>query len=328
MNRILLSILKVLNKYEDTIIGSREIAKELKGHGVNLSERTVRYYLKMLDERGFTKPFGKEGRQITEKGMEELTKALVSSKVGFVITRIDTLSYLTDFDPATLKGRVIVNVSYIPERHLRDALMKMAPVFSSPYVMSDRIAIARGGETLGDVHVPEGKVAIGTICSVTINGVLLKAGIPVASRFGGLLEVEGKEPSRFVSLISYEGSSLDPLEIFIRSRMTDVYGAVQHGEGKVLASFREIPTVCIENALRVSEELKRKGISGIIRIGDPNNSLFEVPVGVDRAGMVIIGGLNPVAILEESDIPTQSKAMSTLIEYSLLMPFKELAETC
>ncbi|MDA8169428.1 MAG: NrpR regulatory domain-containing protein [Nitrospiraceae bacterium] len=324
MNRILISILKVLGRHEDTIIGSREIAKELKQLGVNLSERTVRYHLKLLDERGFTRVFGKEGRQITEKGKQELSKALVSDKIGFVISRIDTLSYLTGLDLDSMSGRIILNVSYIPERHFQEALKKMKPVFSSPYIMSGKVAIARGGQMIGDVYVPEGNVAFGSVCSVTINGIFLKAGIPVTSRFGGVLEIEGKQPRRFVSLISYEGSSLDPLEVFIRGRMTDVNGAVRLGEGKVLASFREIPTVCIDKARKVADELKKKGIGGVMRIGEPNNALFEVPVGLDRAGMAIIGGLNPLAALEELDIPAKSKAMSTLYEYSALVPFKSL----
>ncbi len=46
-------------------------------------------------------------------------------------------------------------------------LQCMKPVFKSQYVMSDRIIIANEGEAIGDVIVPEGKVGIGTVCSVT-----------------------------------------------------------------------------------------------------------------------------------------------------------------
>jgi repressor of nif and glnA expression len=38
---------------------------------------------------------------------------------------------------------------------------------------------------------------------------------------------------------------------------------------------------------------------------------------------VIVGGLNPIAVLEEHGIATESKAMSTLFDYSRLKPFKE-----
>jgi repressor of nif and glnA expression len=48
-----------------------------------------------------------------------------------------------------------------------------------------------------------------------------------------------------------------------------------------------------------------------------------MPVGIDKSGMVIVGGLNPVSALEESGIPTESAAMSTLYEYSKLNSFNE-----
>jgi repressor of nif and glnA expression len=172
--------------------------------------------------------------------------------------------------------------------------------------------------------VPDGQIGFGTVCSVTINGIFLKAGIPVTSRFGGVLQIENSELSRFTALISYEGSSLDPLEIFIKSRMTDVLGAVKNRYGKILASFREIPVVSLDKARQLSNDLKKKGIGGILIIGNPNQPLLEMPVAVDKAGMVIVGGLNPIAALEEKGISTVSKAMSTLYRFSDLIKFKEL----
>jgi repressor of nif and glnA expression len=38
---------------------------------------------------------------------------------------------------------------------------------------------------------------------------------------------------------------------------------------------------------------------------------------------VIVGGLNPVAVLEEHGIATESKAMSTLFDYTQLVPFQD-----
>jgi repressor of nif and glnA expression len=177
---------------------------------------------------------------------------------------------------------------------------------------------------IGDIPVPKGQIGFGTVCSVTINGIFLKAGIPVASKFGGVLQVENSEPSRFTALISYEGSSLDPLEIFIKSRMTDVIGATKDHNGKILASFREIPVVSIERAKELSGVMTEKGIRGILLIGNPNQPLLEMPVAMDKAGMIIVGGLNPIAALEETGIPTVSKAMSTLYKFSDLVKFKEL----
>ncbi len=324
MTKTMLAILKVLDKHADTILGSREISRQLKVHGVELTERTVRYHLRILDERGYTKVFGKEGRQITQKGKEELAQALVSDKIGFIISKIETLSYLTDLDLEKNEGNIILNVSYFPGDKLKEALKIMKHIFSSPYVMCDKVVMQKAGEKIGDVIVPEKQIGFGTVCSVTINGIFLKAGIPVTSKFGGVLQIENDEPSRFTSLISYEGSSLDPLEIFIKSHMTDVLGAVKNHSGKILASFREIPVVSLERARQLSEDLRQKGIGGVLIIGNPNQPLLEMPVAVDKAGVVIVGGLNPLAALEEAGIPTVSKAMSTLYRFSDLVKFKEI----
>ena len=323
MTKTMMSILRVLDKQPERIVGAREISRQLKMHGVELMERTVRYHLKILDERGLTKVFGKEGRMITQKGKEELSQSLVSEKVGFIISKIETLSYLTDLDLDTQEGNIILNISYFPEEKLKEAVKIMKPVFLSSYVMSNKVVLKRGGEKIGDVTVPEGQVGFGTVCSVTINGIFLKNGIPVASKFGGVLQINS-EPVRFTALIGYEGSSLDPLEIFIKSRMTDVTGAVKKHSGKILASFREIPIVSIEKAAQVRENLKEKGIGGILLMGNPNQPLLEMPVSMDKAGMIIVGGLNPIAALEEAGIPSISKAMSTLYKFSDLIGFKEL----
>jgi HTH-type transcriptional regulator, global nitrogen regulator NrpRI len=324
MNKTMLAILKILGQQQDTILGSRELSRQLKLHGIELTERTVRYHLRILDGRGFTRVFGKEGRMITPKGKEELSQASVSEKVGFIISKIESLSYLTNLDLEKNEGDIILNVSYFPEEKLKEALRIMKPVFLSPYVMSERVAFKKAGEKIGDVPVPRGQVGFGTVCSVTINGIFLKAGIPVTSKFGGVLQIEEAELSRFTALISYEGSSLDPLEIFIKSRMTDILGAVKNHSGKILASFREIPVVSISKAEELSRVMKEKGIRGILLIGNPNQPLIEMPVGLDRAGMIIVGGLNPIAALEETGIHTVTKAMSTLYPFSDLVRFKEL----
>lgn len=323
MNRTLLSILKILSK-ENKIIGSKEIAKKLKMYGVNLSERTVRYHLKILDERGLTKVYGKEGRRITDKGRKELETASTVEKVGFIINKIETLSYQSDFDIHSMKGRLILNVTYIPKNKIRKSLKAMESVFTSPYVMSERILILE--EDSENILVPKDHVCIGTVCSVTLNAILLKHGIPVISRFGGVLEIRDREPYRFGALISYDGTSLDPLEIFIRGKMTDVLGAISSGSGRVLASFREIPIVCLEKVKEIYSIMQKRGFQGIMIFGEPNQPLLDIPVGMDRVGMIVVGGLNPIAAIEESNIHTYTSAISTLYDCRELIAFEEVFE--
>jgi hypothetical protein len=106
--------------------------------------------------------------------------------------------------------------------------------------------------------------------------------------------------------------------------MTDVNGAVKKRSGKILASFREVPVVSISRATQLSQELYKKGIRGVLAIGNPNQPLLEMPVGLDKVGIIIVGGLNPIAAVEESGISTTSKAMSTLHQFADLVSFGDL----
>ncbi len=325
MNKTMLAILNVLGNHGN-VVGSREISRGLKRYGIDLTERTVRYHLRILDERGYTIVIGREGRKITDKGKEELDKALVADRIGFVISKIESLSYQTTLNLDTMQGMVILNISFFPSDRRSEALDILEPVFRSPFVMNDRVIIADEGTQIGDVIVPEGMTGLGTLCSVTLNGLFLKSGIPVTSRFGGIVEISDSHPTRFTALISYEGTSLDPLEIFIRSSMTDVNGAVHANSGKILASFREIPAVCIGEAQQLAEALTSKGFGGILMVGEPNTPLLEIPVGRDRAGVVVVGGLNPIAAIEERGIATESTAMSALYMYEHLQNVNETLE--
>ncbi len=105
------------------------------------------------------------------------------------------------------------------------------------------MATGSSGEKLGDVVVPEGKTGIATVCGVTVNGVLLKNGVPMESKFGGILEIRNPKPLRFTAIINYGGTSLDPSEQYMRARMTDVSEAIKTGNGRILANFREIPAL-------------------------------------------------------------------------------------
>ena len=54
---------------------------------------------------------------------------LCPEKVGFIISKIETLSYQTTLDLKTLDGNVILNISYFPEERLKDAIRILTPVF-------------------------------------------------------------------------------------------------------------------------------------------------------------------------------------------------------
>ena len=327
VERKTLAILKTL---EDSTgaSGATAITRRLKDRGVSLSERAVRYHLKLMDARGLTRLVGRrDGRAITEQGQTELKKAMVARKVGFALSRIEILAFSTSFDTDKRTGLIPVNVSLFMKGDFDKALKVMATVFRAGLCVSGLVAVAREGETIGDLTIPEGKIGFATVCSVVVNGALLKSGVPIDSKFGGILQIRGRNPLRFVELIHYAGSSLDPTEIFIRAKMTSVSRAIRDGNGEILANYREIPAVCRTLAEAVKEKLARAGIGGILLIGNVSEPVCEIPIELNRIGMVLLGGLNPVAATAEAGIPSESHAMSTLVEYRELIKISDISKS-
>lgn len=317
------AILRILSQSGEPV-GARVISHNLKEQGIGLSERAVRYHLKLMDERGFTESVGRDGRLITQLGLEELESALVSDKVGFVASRIELLAYQTEFNLDNHRGKIPMNISFFPERQFNRAVQIMKGVFEAGICASELVAVAREGEKLGGIIVPQGKIGLATVCSIIINGALLKAGVPMESKFGGIFQIKNRKPLRFVELIQYSGSSLDPSEIFIASRMTDVGQAAGRGEGRILANFREIPAICQPLAEKVIAGLKEANIDGVFMMGEVSKSVCEVPVELNKVGMILTGGLNPVAAAVESGIEVENRAMSAIMEYKDLIGFWEL----
>lgn len=306
-------------------LSSQKIQEQLVSRGMDISERTVRFHLQALDSLGFTNYREKKGRFLTPKGLRELAKAHVYDRVGFLSSKIDDMTYQMSFNPRTAEGSVLVNLSII-DKTQRDAVAALVPpVFSSGLAHGSLIALIDEGGQVGDNIIPAGKVGLGTVCSITFNGALIQAGIPVTSVFGGLLEIHDRVPDRFTAVIRYDGSSLDPLEIYITSRMTSTGQAARDGNGQIGASFREIPVSARERAVETDALFKGRGLGGYLKLGYSSQSLLDIPVGDGRAGLVVAGGLNAVAPLVEEGIPIESKALSGLIDYSDLFPFEELS---
>ncbi len=320
IERKIVAILKILTESEEAL-GARVISRKLADEGIHLTERAVRFHLQLMDERGLTETVGNKGRAgrlITDKGREELKNALVSDKVGMVSGRMDELSYKTDFDLETRKGKIILNISLVNKNDFPEALEIIREVFRANISLGHLIMTAEEDEKIGTFVVPKGMTAIGTVCAVTFNGILLYHRIPVKSRFGGILQMENFKPLRFTEIIEYSGSSLDPAEIFIKGKMTSVLNAARTGSGKVLAGFREIPIACLKTAEDILNKLKEIGFSGTSVIGEPNQPTLQIPVASGYVGLVILAGLNPLAAVEESGISTQNMSLCQMIDFDKL----------
>jgi repressor of nif and glnA expression len=320
-------VLAILNTLGDSqeAVGSTVIARLLKDRGVDLSERAVRYHLRLMDEKGLTKLVGRrDGRILTELGQAELKKAMVTQKVGSSLARIEMLAFRTTFDCDKRSGSVPVNVSFFSKVDFSKALNIMKPIFQKGLCVSKLVAVASEGEVIGDVIVPKGTIGLATVCSIVVNGMLLKAGVPTDSKFGGTLQIRNSIPLRFVELIHYDGSSLDPTEIFIRANMTSVIQVAQNGSGEILANYREIPSICKPLVEEVDKKLRDTGIGGILLMGNVSEPVCEIPIELNRIGIVLTGGLNPVAAANEAGIPSENHAMSTVMDYRKLLDISEI----
>lgn len=324
--RRMVAILRVLRDLT-VPAGSERIAEMLRQSGLDLSERAIRNYLAQSDALGWTENLGRRGRRLTKRGEREIEGALVVDKVGFVSVRVDTLAYQMTFDPETREGKVILNVSTVAPLDARAAVRCLSEAYDANLGMGRFVAVGRAGDHIGDFHVPRGCFAIGTICSVSINGVFLRASVPTASRFGGLVEMEHGQPKRFTQIINYDGSSLDPLEIFIRGHMTDVTQAARTGSGMLGASFREVPMVALPEVQRLIQVCERIGLGGVLAMGSPNQPLLDVAVAQGRAGLIVPGGLNAVAAVVEAGIAVTSTAMCTLCDFQQLIDYTNLPRT-
>ena len=198
-----LAVLNVLRS-SDGPLSSAEISDVLSAVGQRVSERTVRLYLKQLDEEGLTRSVGRRGRCITENGLSELDAARIIERVGFLSAKIDRMTYLMDFDLTTRSGTVVVNITLVEPRELSKRVDMICRVFEEGHALGRLVGLFEPGERVGHIAVPQGMVGMATVCSITLNGVLLKYGVPTYSRFGGLLELRDRKPTRFVEIITYD----------------------------------------------------------------------------------------------------------------------------
>ena len=323
--RARIAILKALDELGESA-GASKIAEMLGGTGIDLQARSIRFHLHKMDLEGLTQSVTRnEGRIITEIGRKELARLNVMDKVGHIASKMDELGYRMTLDAESGKGTVVANAAIISKQDLSRSLHHMKPVFASGFSMGDRIAVRMPGGRIGKFEVPRGKIMLSTICSVSIAGLFIKAGIPIISRLGGIVEMANGVPKRFIELTEYQGTSIDPHKIFILASMTRVTQCAQSGCGALGVSFREFPSVALERAKNVISSLTRLNLNGVLAIGQPNRPLLGIPVGEGRTGMIAIDGLNPIAALHEAGIPFELTPLSGLEELSAFVPFKEVA---
>jgi hypothetical protein len=308
-DRKMMEILRILADRSE-VLGAKTIAEELRKKGYDLGERAVRYHMRILDEKGFTERIGYAGRRITPEGVKELEKGLIYDQVDFIFAKFEDMMYQTTLNPITGMGKVVVNSStFNYDSEIMDIIKNIfnKGLSVSPYVKTTT-------QTEDETMVME------TICGTTIDGMLLKAGIPVVPKFGGLVEILDYVPRTFTELIAYKKTSMTPLEAFTDREMTSVLELADSGSGDIPANFRLIPANAREEAQKLFEKIQKIGVSGLLKIGKPGESVLGIPVDRDMVGIAVIGGISPLCAAKEAGYDVDIKMAENIVEFSEMEP--------
>ncbi|MCC7560999.1 MAG: DUF128 domain-containing protein [Methanobacterium sp.] len=308
-DRKMMEILRILADRSE-VLGAKTIAEELRKKGYDLGERAVRYHMRILDEKGFTERIGYAGRRITPEGVKELEKGLIYDQVDFIFAKFEDMMYQTTLNPTTGLGKVVVNSStFSYDSEVMDIIKNIfnKGLSVSPYVKTTT-------QTEDETMVME------TICGTTIDGMLLKSGIPVVPKFGGLVEISDYVPRTFTELIAYKKTSMTPLEAFTDREMTSVLELADSGNGDIPANFRLIPANAREDASKLFKKLKKIGVSGLLKIGKPGESVLGIPVDKDMVGIAVIGGISPLCAAKEAGYDVDIKMAENIVEFSEMEP--------
>jgi len=320
--RRFVEILRVIEEAENPI-GARAISDSLSNRGYDLGERAVRYNLKILDELGFTKKQGYSGRALTTLGKRELNDALVDDRIGFVNTLIEEYMYKTTFDPESRLGDVVVNASLVNKAELEAVLAVLGRAFDAGLTISNRVLIADEREEISTFEIPAGYIGLATVCSITLDGMLMKRGIPVNTSFAGLVRINSGL-AEFTDLIAYAGSSLDPIRVFMARKRTRVMDVIEGKPGDVLANVRELPPAAAGPALRLLDQTKAAGFGGMIEFGKPGDPILGCPVGAGKIGIAMCAGVNGVVAAEEMGIRIRSTPISGLLDYGKMREMRSM----
>lgn len=234
----------------------------------------------------------------------------------FVNQKIEDYAMQVTFDPVEGGGSVVYNLSLIRNEDLEFAISILKDAFRSGISVSGLVKFFPSGYTIADYTVPEGCTAIGTMCSITFDGLLIRRGIPVNPIGGGVVEIENRTPIRFTHIILYEHTTIDPLQVLISQKTTSVTNVMRKGSGSILANVREFHMEAEPLVGGVLDELANSSYSGILEVGMPNVPLLGVPVDPQFIAIAAIGGTNPMAALRESGRWVQTQAMKGLMDIS------------
>lgn len=306
------------------LTSSRDLLDALAGEGLDWSERTLRLYLAEMTDAGLIERHGRKGYTLTEAGGEIARELTVARRLGSIRAKMEETVCQLTFDLRSGRGLVSVNAYIIPRDVFEAHLDGIEAVFRAGLAVGERVWLVGPGDDILGRTVPEGHIGLGTPCSISIARCGLSRGIPSAPIFGGLLQIEGGQPQHILEMIRYDATTLSPNEIFIRANLTSVDRAARTGSGAITVSYREVPAAALPIVREIQADCVQVGFPGILLVGRPGQPLLNVPPNEGRVGILLATGLNPVACLWEHDRRVDSRPMVGPVDYSCLIPWRDL----
>ncbi len=232
----------------------------------------------------------------------------------FVNNRIEDLAMQVTYNPVEGTGRIIFNLSLVPAARLDAGLSLFRNAYRAGLSVCDRIRVLDGGSRIDDLTIPEDSAGICTLCTITLDGILLKRGVPIQPVGGGLVEIDDRVPRRFTHMILYEATTVDPLEVLVAQDLTSITRVMKEGSGPILGNLRECHMEAETLVMSLLDDLSEAGFTGILEVGAPNVPILAVPVNPQHFGVAMVGGTNPMAALKEAGIPVVTKALKGVMD--------------
>ena len=244
----------------------------------------------------------------------------MEAPLKFINNLILEYSMQVTYNPRDNEGQIVYNLFLIPEVEREYAIKTLKRVMAAGITVSDMVRFIEPGESLDDYTVSEGMLGICTVCSITLDGILLRRGIPTRQLGGGVIEVESNQPRRFTHIILYEATTFDPLQLMASQDLTSVNRVIMDGNGFILGNIRECHMEAESLLHEVLDDCASKHFSGILEVGIPNAPLLGVPVSPQYLGVVALGGTNPFAAMKEEGHPVVTRAFKGLMDSRLMNP--------
>jgi len=72
------------------------------------------------------------------------------------------------------------------------------------------------------------------------------------------------------------------------------------------------------------DSLVEAGFSCILEVGEPNSDILGIQVGRDKIGIAVIGGTNPMALVQEQGIDINTQELSIMLDIEEMSHIDEI----